>query len=118
MNFTEQVAKALLQQAGIAIPRSALEESAEAARALAPEIGPLVVKAQVPTGKRGKAGGIKLADSPEEAAAAATAIGATTCHRSSSGKVGHPATTTKLATKPPLKPRLEPAPAFQLAAGC
>ena len=74
MNFTEQVAKALLQQAGIAIPKSALAESAEAVHALAPEIGPLVVKAQVPTGKRGKAGGIKLADSPEEAAAAAAAI--------------------------------------------
>ncbi len=74
MNFTEQVAKALLRQAGIAIPRSALAESAEAVRALAPEIGPLVVKAQVPAGKRGKAGATKLADSPEEAAAAAAAI--------------------------------------------
>ena len=38
----------------------------EAAKAAA-EIGPCVVKAQVPTGKRGKAGGIKLANTPQEA---------------------------------------------------
>ena len=33
----------------------------------AAQIGPCVVKAQVPTGKRGKAGGIKLANTPAEA---------------------------------------------------
>ena len=46
---------------------------AEAAMAAA-EIGPCVVKAQVPAGKRGKAGGIKLASSPEEAEAVARQI--------------------------------------------
>jgi succinyl-CoA synthetase beta subunit len=39
------------------------EEAAAAARA----IGPAMIKAQVATGKRGKAGGIKRADSPEQA---------------------------------------------------
>ncbi len=53
--------------AGIPVPRGILCISdAEAAMAAA-KIGPCVVKAQVPTGKRGKAGGIKLADSPDEA---------------------------------------------------
>lgn len=46
------------------------EEAADAVRRL----GPCAIKAQVPTGKRGKAGGIKLADTPEQAAQAAAAI--------------------------------------------
>ena len=36
--------------------------------------GPVVVKAQVPTGKRGKSGGVKLAATPEEAKACAAVI--------------------------------------------
>jgi succinyl-CoA synthetase beta subunit len=45
----------------------------EAARACA-ELGPVAVKAQVPVGGRGKAGGIKLAQTPEEARSAADQI--------------------------------------------
>jgi succinyl-CoA synthetase beta subunit len=68
VNFEEHAAKALiLTPAGIAVPRGVLcTRAADAAKAAA-EIGPCVVKAQVPTGKRGKAGGIKLANSPAEA---------------------------------------------------
>ena len=40
----------------------------------AANIGPCVVKAQVPAGKRGKAGGIKLAAGPDEAKEAARQI--------------------------------------------
>ncbi|MEM7423542.1 MAG: ATP-grasp domain-containing protein, partial [Pseudomonadota bacterium] len=40
----------------------------------AEDIGPCVIKAQVPTGKRGKAGGIQLARTPQEAGDHATAI--------------------------------------------
>ena len=47
------------------------DAAADAARALG---GPCVVKAQVPTGRRGKAGGIRPADSPDEARAAAAEI--------------------------------------------
>ena len=43
-------------------------------RMAAAQIGPCVVKAQVPTGKRGKAGGIKLANTPAEAEQAAGQI--------------------------------------------
>ncbi len=68
MNFEEHAAKSLiLGGAGIPVPRGILCISdAEAAMAAA-KLGPCVVKAQVPAGKRGKAGGIKLAGSPEEA---------------------------------------------------
>ena len=68
MNFEEHAAKPLLAEAGIAIPQGAVAESGAAAAEIAARLGPVVVKAQVPAGKRGKAGGIKTADTPEEAA--------------------------------------------------
>lgn len=74
MNFEEYRAKPLLVSAGIAVPESEVAWDAEAAEAIASRIGKCVVKAQVPTGKRGKAGGIKLASTPEEARAHAEAI--------------------------------------------
>ena len=75
MNFEEHAAKPMLQTAGISVPRSRLARSAGEARAAVVNLGgPVVVKAQVPTGKRGKAGGIRTADTAEEAAAAAAAI--------------------------------------------
>ena len=75
MNFEEHAAKPLLQAAGIAVPPGRLARSAGGARAAAAELGgPVVVKAQVPAGKRGKAGGIRTADTAEAAAAAAEAI--------------------------------------------
>jgi succinyl-CoA synthetase beta subunit len=46
----------------------------EEASTVVARIGPSVVKAQVPTGKRGKSGGIKMADSADDGAAAARAI--------------------------------------------
>lgn len=68
MNFEEHAAKSLLlAPASIPVPRGVLCDSVAAAAKAATEIGPCVVKAQVPTGKRGKAGGIKLANSPREA---------------------------------------------------
>jgi len=75
MNFEEHAAKALiLAPAGIAVPRGILCTSAAEAAKAAAEIGSCVVKAQVPTGKRGKAGGIKLANSPKEAEQVAAQI--------------------------------------------
>jgi succinyl-CoA synthetase beta subunit len=75
MNFEEHAAKSLvLAPAGIPIPRGVLcVNAAEAAQAAA-AIGSCVVKAQVPVGKRGKAGGIKLANNPAEAKKAAGQI--------------------------------------------
>ena len=75
MNFEEHVAKSLvLAPAGIPVPRGVLCVSAAEAAQAAAAIGPCVVKAQVPTGKRGKAGGIKLANNPAEAEKAAGRI--------------------------------------------
>ena len=74
MDFEEYAAKPLLAAAGIAIPRGEAVTTAEAAAAVAGSLGPVVVKAQVPTGKRGKAGGIKPADDVAGARAAARDI--------------------------------------------
>jgi succinyl-CoA synthetase beta subunit len=75
MNFEEQAAKSLiLGPAGIPVPRGVLCGSAAEAAQAAAALGPCVVKAQVPTGKRGKAGGIKLTNSPQEAEQAARQI--------------------------------------------
>jgi len=74
MNFEEHAAKPLLRAAGIETPRGRLAVTADEAAAAARELGRCVVKAQVPTGKRGKAGGIKLAATPDEARVAAAAI--------------------------------------------
>jgi succinyl-CoA synthetase beta subunit len=75
MNFEEHAAKAqVLAPASIPVPRGRLCRSPAEAESAFAAIGPCVVKAQVPTGKRGKSGGIRKADSAAEAAAAAQAI--------------------------------------------
>jgi succinyl-CoA synthetase beta subunit len=74
MNFEEHAAKPLLAAAGIAVPRGRTAKTSDEAAAIAKELGAVVVKAQVPTGKRGKAGGIKTADTPDAAETAACAI--------------------------------------------
>ena len=74
MNFEEHAAKPLLRDAGIATPKGCVVSTPEEAAATAHDLGPCVIKAQVPTGKRGKAGGIKLAATAEEAKAHAKTI--------------------------------------------
>jgi succinyl-CoA synthetase beta subunit len=74
MNFEEYAAKPLLKAAGIPVPEGGIARSADEAAELAAKIGPCVVKAQVPTGKRGKAGGIALAGSADEAKSEAERI--------------------------------------------
>jgi succinyl-CoA synthetase beta subunit len=74
MNFEEHAAKPLLAAAGLAVPRSRLVELADEAADAARALGRVAVKAQAPTGKRGKAGGVRFAATPDEAAAAAAAI--------------------------------------------
>ena len=74
MKLLEYQAKEQFAAAGIPVKDGrvarTVEEVVDAARAL----GPIAVKAQVPIGGRGKAGGIKLAKTPEEAREAARAI--------------------------------------------
>jgi len=75
MDFEEHAAKPLLADKGIAVPRGGLAKTPDEAAAVAARIGgAVVVKAQVPAGKRGKAGGVKLAATPGEARAHAGSI--------------------------------------------
>jgi succinyl-CoA synthetase beta subunit len=67
MKLLEYQAKQRFAAAGIAVPAGRLARTPEAAAAAARELGRIAVKAQVPIGGRGKAGGIAVVDSPEEA---------------------------------------------------
>src|SRR5216684_3940623 len=73
MKLLEYQAKEVLASLGIAVPPGRVARTPAAAAAFA-ELGPIAVKAQVPVGGRGKAGGIKLASSAEQARAAAQQI--------------------------------------------
>lgn len=75
MNLLEHDAKTLiLAPVGIPLLDGAVCRTANEVVAAANSLGPCVVKAQVPTGKRGKAGGIRLAQTSADARAAAEAI--------------------------------------------
>jgi succinyl-CoA synthetase beta subunit len=75
MKLHEYQAKQIFADAGIPTPASTLAESVDEVLDAAEEIGyPVAVKAQVQVGGRGKAGGIKLAESAEEAEEAAESI--------------------------------------------
>ncbi len=68
MNIHEYQAKELLKRFGVPVPRGKVASSAQEAAAIARELGGLcVVKAQIHAGGRGKAGGVKLVKSAEEA---------------------------------------------------
>ncbi|MGH7692742.1 MAG: ADP-forming succinate--CoA ligase subunit beta [Candidatus Dormibacteria bacterium] len=74
MKLLEHQAKDRLRRAGLECPTGRVARSSKEAERAAQELGPVVVKAQVPIGGRGKAGGVKLAQTPAEAEAAAAAI--------------------------------------------
>jgi succinyl-CoA synthetase beta subunit len=75
MDLYEYQGKELFRRFGIPVSDGRLATSPEEARIAAQELGgQVVVKAQVLTGGRGKAGGIKLADGPDEAESHARAI--------------------------------------------
>ena len=74
MDLYEYQGKQLFKQFGIPVSEGRLATTPEQARTAAEELGgPVVVKAQVLTGGRGKAGGVKLAATPDEAEARALA---------------------------------------------
>ena len=69
MRFYEYESKALFRKRGLPLGRSRVVKSAEEARAAAAEIGgAVVVKSQVLSGGRMKAGAVQFADTPDEAA--------------------------------------------------
>jgi succinyl-CoA synthetase beta subunit len=75
VNIHEYQAKELLAAQGIPVPMGEVATTPEQAEQIARTLGgAVVVKAQVHTGGRGKAGGVKLANTPEEAREKAQAI--------------------------------------------
>jgi len=82
VNLHEYQARDILRRHGIPVPPGEVATTADEARAIAARLGggggggggPVVVKAQVHAGGRGKAGGVKLAANPAEAAAHAAKI--------------------------------------------
>ena len=67
MKFLEYQVKERLKSAGIPIPEGRLARTTDEVALAAAALGAIAVKAQVPVGGRGKAGGIKVARSPAEA---------------------------------------------------
>src|SRR5438105_5068701 len=68
MRFFEYESRTIVAKAGIPVTKHGFAETAEDARRIAEEIaGPVVIKSQVLTGGRMKAGGVQFADTPEEA---------------------------------------------------
>ena len=75
MKLHEYQAKEIFARYGIPVPRGRVASNAEDARQATEDFGGrAVVKAQVHAGGRGKAGGVKLAQSPSDAEAAARSI--------------------------------------------
>ena len=77
----ENVGKELLKENGVPAPEFIVAETSEDARSAAQKIGcPVVIKALVTAGKRGKAGAVKFAKNPDEAAKTAEEILAMTVY--------------------------------------
>src|SRR5438270_744995 len=75
MRFFEYESRAIVAKAGIPVTKHGFAKSADEARRVAEDIaGPVVIKSQVLTGGRMKAGGVQFADTPEEAAAEAEKV--------------------------------------------
>lgn len=74
MKLQEYTGKDLLRRTGVPVPPGEVAKSPDEAAEIARRLGPVAVKAQVLVGGRGKAGGIKLASTPDEARDAARQI--------------------------------------------
>jgi len=92
MNLHEYQAKALFSEYAITIPRGQVASSPHEARAAALALGgpAWVVKAQAHTGGRGKAGGVKLADTPDQVESLAEAMLGMTLVTAQTGPAGLP----------------------------
>src|SRR3954467_10028439 len=75
MRFYEYESRAVLEREGIPVAGGGFATTADEAKRIAADVGgPVVIKSQVLTGGRMKAGGVKFADTPKEAEAAARDI--------------------------------------------
>jgi succinyl-CoA synthetase beta subunit len=75
MKIHEYQAKQIMSEFGVHVPKGRVAATPQEARQIAQELGvPVVIKAQIHAGGRGKGGGIKLADTPAQAEDAARQI--------------------------------------------
>ncbi|WP_020520368.1 ADP-forming succinate--CoA ligase subunit beta [Catelliglobosispora koreensis] len=74
MDLYEYQGRDVFEKHGLPVLAGGMAETPEEARAIAERVGRVVVKAQVKVGGRGKAGGIQLADTPDEAFAKASQV--------------------------------------------
>ena len=74
MNLLEYQGKELFRKAGMPVPQGIVATTPEEVEVAARTMGRVVVKAQVQAGGRGKAGGVKVAGTPEEAREVASRI--------------------------------------------
>jgi len=75
LKLLEYEAKEYFRRHGIPTPQGRMVTTPREARDYTTGLGkPVVIKAQLPVGGRGKAGGVRFADTPEEAAEAADAL--------------------------------------------
>ncbi len=119
MNLQEHQAKSLLAGAGVAVPRGRVASSPADAAAAAAELGgPVVVKAQVLAGARGKAGGVQRCAAPEEAASAAAAMIGRHLVTIQSGPKGDPVESVLVEEQVPIARELFLAFTIDRSAGC
>ena len=91
MNIHEYQAKEILDRYGVPTPTAEVASTAGEAKEIASRIGGrVVVKAQVHAGGRGKVGGVKLVDTPEEAEQVASALLGTRLVTKQTGAAGVP----------------------------
>ena len=91
MKIHEYQAKEILAKYGVPVPKGGVARTADEARQLTQDLGgKAVVKAQVHAGGRGKAGGVKVVSSPDEAAEYAASILGTSLVTVQTGPEGVP----------------------------
>jgi succinyl-CoA synthetase beta subunit len=94
MKAHEYQAKQLMAEFGVPVPRGSVAKTPAEARKIAADLGgKVVIKAQVHAGGRGKAGGIKVASSPDEAEQAAKKLLGTRLVTHQTGPQGVPVNT-------------------------
>ena len=107
MNIHEYQAKEILDRYGVPTPRAEVASTAAAAKEIATRIGGrVVVKAQVHAGGRGKAGGVKLVDTPEQAEEVADALLGTRLVTKQTGAAGVPVEKVMIAETLDIKDEL------------
>ncbi|MBT7832867.1 MAG: ADP-forming succinate--CoA ligase subunit beta [Chloroflexi bacterium] len=107
MNSHEYQAKAILDKFGVPTPNAEVASTAAEAKEIALRIGGrVVVKAQVHAGGRGKVGGVKLVDTPEQAEEVAASLLGTRLVTNQTGATGVPVEKVMIAETLDIKDEL------------